>query len=191
MPEFQPIAAMAHRVILDSAGLRNPLAALRQIPDRSAHGVLVGDFSWTRLTRWRETLSQIFENRHNLAESRRITKVAIETAGEPPVAAWYLGAWVMDALASATVYPEFHMTRTGESVPGEMQRVELSGPGFSAELERRGARLIVTVGGLAYCNNLPARSEYSLIAEELRIVDGDPVFEKTVASAQRLAGVGS
>ena len=57
-------------------------------------------------------------------------------------------------------------------------------------MARRGARLIVTVGGLAYCNNLPARSEYSLIAEELRIVDGDPVFEKTLASAQRLAAGG-
>jgi glucose-6-phosphate dehydrogenase assembly protein OpcA len=189
MPEFRPIAAMAQRVILDSAGLPNPRAALQLIPDRSAHSVPLGDFSWTRLTRWREILSQVFENRNNLAESKRITLVTVDTAGEPPVAAWYLGAWVMDALASAGVYPEFHMLRTSESVPGELQRVELSGTGFSAELERRGARLIVTVGGLAYCNNLPARSEYSLIAEELRIIDRDPVFEKTLASAQRLAGV--
>jgi glucose-6-phosphate dehydrogenase assembly protein OpcA len=190
MPAFQPIAAMAHRVILDSVRLPDPRAALQRIAGRYAQGVLVGDFSWTRLTRWRETLSQVFENRRNLAESQRITQVAIEAAGEPPVAAWYLGAWVMDALASAGVHPEFHMGRTGERAPGELRRIELSGPDFSAELERRGARLIVTVGGLAYCNNLPERSEYSLIAEELRIVDRDPGFEKTLASAQRLAAGG-
>jgi glucose-6-phosphate dehydrogenase assembly protein OpcA len=190
MPEFQPIAAMAQRVILDSAALPDPRQALQQIAGRHAHGVPVGDFSWTRLTRWRETLSQVFENRRNLTESQSITRVTVETAGEPPVAAWYLGAWVMDALASAGVHPEFRMGRTGESVPGELRRIELSGPEFSAELEKRGARLIVTVGGLAYCNNLPERSEYSLIAEELRIVDRDPVFEKTLASAQRLAGGG-
>ena len=95
----------------------------------------------------------------------------------------------MDALASAGVYPEFHMGRAIEGEPGELQRIELSGPEFSAELARRGTRLIVTVGGLAYCNNLPERSEYSLIAEELRIVDRDPVFEKTLASAQRLTEV--
>ena len=191
MPEFQPIAAMAQRVILDSAGLRNPRPALLQIPDRSAHGVLVGDFSWTRLTRWRETLSQIFENRHNLAESQRITRVTVETAGEPPVAAWYMGAWVMDALASARAcILNSTWSVRAKAYPGELRRIELSGPEFSAELEKRGARLIVTVGGLAYCNNLPERSEYSLIAEELRIVDRDPVFEKTLASAQRLAGGG-
>jgi glucose-6-phosphate dehydrogenase assembly protein OpcA len=190
MPEFQPIAAMAQRVIVDSAGLPDPRAALQRIAGRSAHGVLAGDFSWTRLTRWREILSQIFENRHNLAESQRISRVTVEAAGEPPVAAWYLGAWVMDALSSAGAHPEFHMERTSESVPGQLRRIELSGPEFSAELARRGARLIVTVGGLAYCNNLPERSEYSLIAEELRIVDRDSVFEKTLASAQRLAGGG-
>jgi glucose-6-phosphate dehydrogenase assembly protein OpcA len=188
MPEFQPIAAMAHRVILDSAGLPNPQAALQRLASRLAHGVLVGDFSWTRLTRWREILSQVFENRHNLAESQGITQVTVTASGEPSVAAWYLGAWVMDALSSTGVHPEFRMAPANEGAPGELQGITLSGPNFSAELARRGSRLIVTVGGLAYCNNLPARSEYSLIDEELRIVDSDPVFEKTLASAQRLAG---
>jgi glucose-6-phosphate dehydrogenase assembly protein OpcA len=187
MPEFQPIAAMAHRVILDSAGLPDPRAALQRIAERLAGGVLVGDFSWTRLTRWREILSQTFENRHNLEELHRITQVTVEAVAEPPVAAWYLGAWVMDALASVGVYPEFRMTVTPAVLP-PVRRIELSGPEFSAELEQRGSRLIVTVGGLAYCNHLPKPSEFSLITEELRIVDHDPVFEKTLASAQRLAG---
>src|SRR5580692_11805574 len=46
MPEFQPIATMAQRVILDSAGLPDPPAALQRIAGRSANGVLAGDFSW-------------------------------------------------------------------------------------------------------------------------------------------------
>jgi glucose-6-phosphate dehydrogenase assembly protein OpcA len=187
MPEFQPIAAMAHRVILDSARLPDPRATLQRIAAWPAHGVLIGDFSWTRLTRWRELLSQIFENRKNLAELQSIEKVTVTASGEAPVNAWYLGAWVMDALASAAIRPEFRMTHEGDG-PGKLRSIQLSGAGFSAEVERRGSRLIVTAGGLSYCNHLPAATEYSLLAEELRIVGQDAVFEKTLASAQRLAG---
>src|SRR5580692_11422741 len=77
MPEFQPIAAMAQRVIVDSAGLPDPRAALQRIAGRSANGVLAGDFSWTRLTRWRELLSQVFENRQNLGALAGISKVTV------------------------------------------------------------------------------------------------------------------
>jgi hypothetical protein len=79
------------------------------------------------------------------------------------------------------------MESEGESQPGELRSVELSGAGFSAMLERRDDRLIVTVGGLAYCNRMPVRTEYSLLEEELSIVGHDAVFERTLASAQRLA----
>jgi glucose-6-phosphate dehydrogenase assembly protein OpcA len=187
-PEFQALAAMAQRVIFDSAALPDPRAALKRIAERSANGVLLGDFSWTRLTRWREVLSQVFENRSNLAELQRIVNVTVKVTGESPVAAWYLGAWVMDALATAGVHPQFHMQREGESQPGKLQSIQLSGGDFSAELERRRTRLIVTVGGVAHCNHLPASTEYSLLAEELRIVSHDAVFEKMLASAQGLAG---
>jgi glucose-6-phosphate dehydrogenase assembly protein OpcA len=187
MAEFQPLAAMANRVIIDSAALPDPRAVLQRISDRSAQGVLIGDFSWTRLTRWRELLSQIFENRQTLADLQRVDKVTVTAAGEPPVRAWYLGAWVMDALAQVGLHPKFEMTREAENQPGKLRGIHLSGVDFSAELARRGARLIVTVGGLAYCNHLPASTEYSLLEEELRIVGHDAVFERTLASASRLA----
>jgi glucose-6-phosphate dehydrogenase assembly protein OpcA len=190
MPDFQPIAAMAQRVLLDSSRLPDPRATLQRIADRSARGVLIGDFSWTRLTRWREVLSQVFENRENLAELTKITKVTVTTTAETPVNAWYLGAWVMDALASAGIHPEFQMTREGEGQPGKLRSIQLTGSDFSAELVRRGSRLIVTTGGLAYCNHLPQSTEYSLLAEELRIVGHDPIFEQTLISAQRLADGG-
>jgi glucose-6-phosphate dehydrogenase assembly protein OpcA len=167
--------------------LPDPRATLQRIAERSAHGVLIGDFSWTRLTRWRELLSQVFENRQNLAGLPKITKVTVTAAGETPVNAWYLGAWVMDALAAAGIHPEFQMAREGEGQPGKLRGIHLSGSDFSAELERRGSRLIVTAGGLSYCNHLPKSTEYTLLAEELRIVGHDPVFEQTLASAQRLA----
>jgi glucose-6-phosphate dehydrogenase assembly protein OpcA len=191
MPEFRALAAMAHRTIIDSAALPDARATLERMAERSAQGVLLGDFSWTRLTRWREILSQIFENREYLAKLKSIAKVTVHAKGESQTAAWYLGAWVVDALGSAGVHPEFYMQQEGEGREGQPPKLEsilLSGDDFSAEVARRGSRLIVTVGGLAYCNRLPASTEYSLMKEELRIVGHDAIFEKTLLSAKRLSG---
>jgi glucose-6-phosphate dehydrogenase assembly protein OpcA len=188
MPEFRALAAMAHRTIIDSAALPDARATLERMAERSAHGVLLGDFAWTRLTRWREILSQIFENREYLAKLKSIANVTVHATGESPTAAWYLGAWVMDALGAAGVQPEFHLEQEGPDQPPKLQSIQLSGDDFSATLERRGSRLIVTVGGLAYCNRLPASTEYSLMKEELRIVGHDAIFEKTLISANRLSG---
>jgi glucose-6-phosphate dehydrogenase assembly protein OpcA len=188
MQEFRALAAMAHRTIIDSAASPDARAALERMAERSAHGVLLGDFSWTRLTRWREILSQIFENREHLAKLKSIAQVTVQVKGESSASAWYLGAWVMDVLGSAGVHPEFHMEQAGEAQPPQLEGIRLSGDDFSAELERRGSRLIVTVDGLAYCNHLPASTEYSLMKEELRIVSHDTIFEKTLLSAKRLSG---
>ena len=80
--------------------------------------------------------------------------------------------------------------RFGTDVAAELRerRPEVPIIILSATLERRGSRLIVTVGGLAYCNRLPASTEYSLMKEELRIVGHDAIFEKTLISANRLSG---
>ena len=69
MPEFRAIAAMARKVVIDSAGMPDGHAALQpSLAHLARGGVLLGDLSWTRLTRWREMLSQVFENRRYLAQ---------------------------------------------------------------------------------------------------------------------------
>src|SRR3954471_23996685 len=74
MPEFRQIASMARKVILDSATMPDPRDALRRLAVASQRGVLIGDLAWTRLTRWREMLSQVFENRQRLAQPRSIQR---------------------------------------------------------------------------------------------------------------------
>jgi hypothetical protein len=46
---------------------------------------------------------------------------------------------------------------------------------------------VTTLDGVSQCSNMPVPSDYSLVREELGIVRRDPVFEKTLASAARLA----
>jgi glucose-6-phosphate dehydrogenase assembly protein OpcA len=188
MPEFAAIAAMAQRVIVDGEALPTAREALSRIAQIAAQGTRAGDLAWTRLTRWRALLSQVFENRQHQAQLPRISKVTVGVIGEPPVGAWYFGAWVMDVLAAIGIHPEFHMERSADSPHGELQRIQLAAPDWSAELSRYNERLIVTAGGLAHCNPLRRATDYSLMEEELRIVGPDSVFERALTSAQRLAG---
>jgi glucose-6-phosphate dehydrogenase assembly protein OpcA len=188
MPEFGAIAAMAQRVIVDGKEVPPVREALALIAGIAAHGARVADLAWTRLTRWRAVLSQVFENRQNLAELPRISKVTVTTNGEPPLSACYFGAWVMDILDDIGVHPEFHLERSGGDSSGELHSIELAAPGWSAELSRSDGRLIVTVGGLAQCNPLRPSTDFSLMEEELRITGRDSVFERAFASGQRLCG---
>ena len=65
--------------------------------------------------------------------------------------------------------------------------MELAGDGFRVELARREDRLVITVDDAENCTNLPQPSDYLLMREELGIVRRDAVFERTLASAARLA----
>jgi glucose-6-phosphate dehydrogenase assembly protein OpcA len=189
LPEFAAIAAMAQRVILDSKQLPTALEALTLLGSITASGARVADLSWTRLTRWRAMLSQVFENRQNLAELPRISKVTVTTNGDPTLGGFYFGAWVMDVLGDIGVRPEFHIDSLGDETVGDLQSIELAAPDWSAELARSDGRLIVTAGAVEQCNPLRPATDYSLMEEELRITGRDAAFERALASVRRLCGV--
>ncbi|HUI57523.1 MAG TPA: glucose-6-phosphate dehydrogenase assembly protein OpcA [Bryobacteraceae bacterium] len=191
MAEFWPLAAMAHKVIVDSAAMGDslPRTALERVAETNRRGILVGDLSWTRLTRWREMLAQVFENQENLARLAKISSVELECGSRFYVSALYLGIWVNNCLADAGGRTA---ARRGEGritldESGVSLRVRLAGEGLTVELARQGDRMIATVNGVSQCTNLPPPSEYLLMREELGIVRRDPVFEKTLASAARPA----
>jgi len=185
MREFRQIAAMAEKIVLDSAASPDPAGALLRAQAVAAGGTILGDLSWTRLTRWREMLSQLFENQRNLARLTEVSQVDVEWGGAHAVSAGYLGAWIADSLVSVGVNPKLSVRRVAEEK--DMLRVRLTGDGFAAELGRREDRMVVTLDGASQCTNLPQPTDYLLMREELGIVRRDPVFEKTLASAARLA----
>jgi len=184
MPEFHAIAAMARKVVLDSAEIPDGRSALRRLAAVARSGVLLGDFSWTRLTRWREMLAQVFENRRNLALLDHVSSVQVNFGGAYEVAAWYLGAWVLNALADAGVHARLSVSG---APGGRFLRVKLEGEGLRVELARSDDRLAITVNDLSNVTNLPQPTDYLLMREELGIVRNDPVFDRTLASAARLA----
>ena len=184
MPVFGAIARMAAKVVVDSAGFADPKQALRLLAETARGGIPLGDLAWTRLTRWREMLARLFENRKYLAKLAGISTVRVVYIGEFATAAWYMGAWIVDALRDAGVNAQLVV----EAVPGAAPlRVELAGGEFRVALARQQDRLVVTVDDAQNCTNLPQPSDYLMMREELGIVRRDAVFERALASAARLA----
>jgi len=182
MAEFQHLAEMATRVIVDSGAWADPGAALEWVAQAVARPApLIGGLAWTHLTRWREMLSQIFENEENLARLSGAVKLRVADSSAVTTRALYCAAWVKDGLESAGARVAVSIAKGAEPF------LELNCGGFTVRLEGGERRLITTVDGVSQCTNLPAPTDYLLLREELTIMRRDPVFERTVASASRLA----
>jgi glucose-6-phosphate dehydrogenase assembly protein OpcA len=179
MDEFASMAAMARKVVADTSTMGE--GALRTVAGWMSGGLLVGDLAWTRLTRWREMLSQVFENRDNLASLGKIGRVTVDFDDQGPDVNWYMAAWISDVLGDGGIRPEIQIGG------GNQAPVALEGEGFRVQMSREGERMVVSVNGLTHCTSLPRPTEYSLMREELEIVRRDTVFERTLASAVRLA----
>jgi glucose-6-phosphate dehydrogenase assembly protein OpcA len=184
MPLFGAVARMAAKVVVDSAGFADAKRTLRRLAEMARSGGLLGDLAWTRLTRWREMLARLFENRDYLAKLARISSVRVVYDAEFASSAWYMGAWIVSALEDAGIKAKI-VVGAG-SGPASLS-VELAGGGFRVELVRQQDRLVITVDDAKNCTNLPQPSDYLLMREELGIVRRDAVFERALASAARLA----
>ena len=186
-PAFQGLAAMARKVVVDTSGWPDPKAALRRLSEMKQRGIILGDLSWTRLTRWRQMLAQLFENRELPAKLSGISLVRVGFGGkDAPVSARYLGAWLIDSLADAGVRAQLVLDPDPRGTTGHLQRLELKGEAFRVELKRRGSRLVIAVDQLSHCTHLPHPNDYLLMREETAIVTHDAIFERTLSSAERL-----
>ena len=179
MPAFAQLAAMAQKVVVDSAGARDPARHSARRTKTGANGTLLGDLAWTRLTRWREMLAQVFENQQNAAQLTRVSRAAVEWGGSRFSAGLYLAAWVGASLARIGVNSGYELQHVSEE---DVLHLRLTGEGFALELAREGDRMVVTLNGVSQCTNLPQPTDYLLMREELGIVRHDPVFEKLLAS---------
>ena len=185
-PEFGEIAGMATKVVIDSAAAGDSTDAIVCMADGVRSGGILADLAWTRLTRWRETLARVFENRDTLARLSEVDSVQARFGPGYETAAWYLAAWAANALASVGQVVTPLVTQV-ISRQDESLRLELSGGTFRVELSRQEDRLVTVVNEQSNCTNLPRPTDYLLMREELGIVRRDAVFERTLASAARLA----
>ncbi|HUI81194.1 MAG TPA: glucose-6-phosphate dehydrogenase assembly protein OpcA [Bryobacteraceae bacterium] len=180
-PGFGHLAEIAQKVVVDTSAWPDAKAAIASVAAMASRGVILGDLSWTHLTRWREMLSNVFENAEYVARLPEISRVRMRFhAGNIEVMARYMAAWVVSSLEAAGGHVEVRL-EPGAGDTG----VELSGGDFRVELVRQDGRLITTVDGLSQCTNLPMPTDYLLLREELGIVRHDETFERALALAAR------
>jgi len=102
-PAFSTIARLAGHIVLDSFSSPDPLRALASLRRGVPDAALVSDLSWTRLTRWRALLAQVFENKLYRRQTPQLDELVIhyecsEEHRVPPTAL-LLAGWVAACLS--------------------------------------------------------------------------------------------
>jgi len=173
VPGFAGIESLANRVIFNDAPVPIVQSVLTQ-------GKAVGDLAWTRLTRWRELIARIFANR-GLAVLPNFSQVKVRW---PAPSGYYMAAWLEDGLRRAGAQPRVEV----DIAPAHERRIELVSPDLSVTVSQcSGQCAEIRINDAAHQSVLPETSEYSLMREELAIAGHDPVFERVLPAAARLA----
>jgi glucose-6-phosphate dehydrogenase assembly protein OpcA len=176
-PGLQPLIAMAHKVIVDTRSAAEPRAALRKLRALAAEGKWTGDLAWTRLTRWRSAIAQVFENPgcRKAAASLHTAKIT-HNRSRAPMSARYLAAWIRQSLPDQMVDVTF--ASGGADHGWELHQVELLGEAVQVAVTRKDQHVVeVAWNGFQAAHVFPVQSDSVLLREELRILGRDPLFE--------------
>jgi hypothetical protein len=195
LPDFAQIAKIAHKLLLDSSNFSDSAAILAEIERRSRAGQVLGDLAWTRLTRVRELISQIFESRSYLARLPEVAEVKVWFGGAvPPTTAYYMAAWLLDCAEGGGAHPRLRWEPAPGNRLGQLLRIELTGAigdglriaiCVSGDGERRCGD--VQIDSLTSHTVFPPDNDYVLLREELSIPGRDAVYEKSLTRALALA----
>jgi glucose-6-phosphate dehydrogenase assembly protein OpcA len=179
---LQAIINLANKVVVDTQGL-TAASAYKILAGLRAQRRTVADLEWTRLTRWREPISQVFDNpsRQTRFSAFKFVEIAY-AADEIPPAALYAAAWF-----SAPYGAKVSFVRE-EGFGAGLQRITLRADAEEIVFQRTGLdcmRLHSTNGQQrSYTYDEP--TDQKLMTEELAILGSDPAFESTFARAQEL-----
>lgn len=184
-PAFARVAAMADKVIVDSRTLAQPQEALRFIHQQLQAGHLYGDLTWTRLTRWRETISGVFERMDCQGFLQNLNRAVIQYTHTPePLSVAYLSAWFKSVL--------------GANFPVDCVLAESGVKWQISEIRFETALTDVVIGraeqGIveAQIQNFTSRTvfevldEARLVREELAILGKDPIYARVLEIASQI-----
>ncbi len=180
-PSFAALSALAAKVIVDSRTHPAPELCLRHLDAELHRGRLVGDLTWTRLTRWRQTVATAFERPDCRHFFHSLTRIEIHFSHAPePMAARYLRAWLQSVLGSAFPIDLIHSPCAGD-VTWQIREIRFLGAESTVVIERPEKGIaeiqVENFRSRAYFEHL---DEAQLVREEIAILGRDPVFQRTV-----------
>jgi glucose-6-phosphate dehydrogenase assembly protein OpcA len=167
-PDLGEILALGDKMIVDSARAGAPaFADLRVLANA---GYIVGDLAWTRLTKLRQLIAQLLDQR----DLKSIREVSIEfSTGEAGPEVRYIQAWLRTAMVSAAV----NLRRVDPAGAPKRQTIRIE-PDIRVRVEENCAEY--EAGSLRQRGNLPATSESDLLSEELNIMTHDRTYERAL-----------
>ena len=189
LPSLKRLYARADRIIVDSREFPDPRAALAELAGAASGGSgRLADLAWTSVTRWREIVAEVFEDPVRRELIPRLGRVRVlHSASAVPVTAYYLAGWILAALGREDIEAGFE---TVEPIGGGIEGIVLEAGTDSVSIRRaEGTAILIEIGSLKNCTSAPRLSEAELLGTELGITGRDPVFEKTLPAAARLAEV--
>jgi glucose-6-phosphate dehydrogenase assembly protein OpcA len=181
MPDLEPILSLADKVIVDSGGvseLSQQIALIRRIAQPSRP---VGDLAWTRLTRWRESIAQVFDNPVYLERLGAVREAHIDYEGSHlPISACYLAAWLCNSLRRRL---HVGFRKIGECARARVHTCALLGEGIDVSIAVSRDRAAELHAGVRDTHMVfPPLSDYELLREELSLLARDPVYDAVIRS---------
>ena len=168
VPAKDPIGALAHRRITDSANDKNPTRALERL--RTSYTSGDTDLAWTRLTRWRAYLAAALD----LPPHEKVT--AAQVVGEPDSPSTdLLAAWLSVCL-------KIPVTRAKATYGEGIVEVRLERRSGNVELVRPDGK----VGTLTQPGQpdrriaLQRKTVADCLVEELRRLDEDAIYDEAL-----------
>lgn len=158
---------LGDKMIVDTARQGSPAFADLRVLAKAGH--VVGDLSWTRLTRLRELIAQLLDGR----KLNDVKNVTVEyTGSDAPPDARYVQAWLRSELTSANVDLRH---RIGLKAALTCIRVEPD-----IVLHTRSDCAEYETAGLKQRANIPECNEIDALNEELNIMSHDRIFERVL-----------
>jgi glucose-6-phosphate dehydrogenase assembly protein OpcA len=168
---FDPLFPLAHKIVADSGAAKNPKGALAVLKELRSRGQRVADLEWTRLTGWRQTLANVFDD-----EAMEITDARIGYAGAMTTGTLYFSQWLERSVPGVRVEVE----QIAGDIPG-IRSVALKGKGKDVSLVVDKSGLVeVCCGRRTSHLVLPPADLDSVMRAELSIAGPDAVFELVI-----------
>jgi glucose-6-phosphate dehydrogenase assembly protein OpcA len=180
---IEAVMKLATKTIIDTKG-EDLGTSFDLISDWRARGRIVADLEWTRLTPWRQPISQIFENcsRQNPLSSFHTVEVKY-TGEKPPACAFYAAAWL-----SRPYHAHVSLVRAEGQGPG-IHCITLRSENESIDFERTDADCMTlrSTSGRERKYNYTELPLERLMNEELSVTGTDPAFDATFTRVRELA----
>jgi glucose-6-phosphate dehydrogenase assembly protein OpcA len=167
VPSLDPLGLLAQRRVTDAASSTKPTESLRaRALDHSPGDT---DFAWTRITPWRTLLAAALDQPFDAITAGQVDAARNNASAE------LLAAWLEDRL-------DIEVTRRTTRGPG-ITGVRLLTRRGEITITRPDGRLasLVRTGQPDRAVPLPRRTTDELLAEELRRLDPDDVYNETIS----------